>query len=74
MGYLERIRALREDRDLPQRAIAEYLGVGQRTYADYELGKTGIPLDRMIALARYYDVCMDYLCGVSQLRRPFPRR
>lgn len=72
MGCNERIRALREDRDLTQTQIAELLHVGQKTYSDYELGRTRIPLDSVIVLARYYNVDMDYICGVSDERRPFP--
>ena len=72
MGCNERIRALREDRDLTQTQIAELLHVGQKTYSDYELGRTQIPLDSVIVLARYYDVNMDYICGISDERRPFP--
>lgn len=73
MRYAERIRALREDRDLTQAFIAGLLHVGQKTYSDYELGKTRIPLDSVILLARYYDVSMDYICGVSDVCRRFPR-
>ena len=45
MDYKKRIRALREDNDYTQTQIASLLNVGQRTYADYELGKTRIPID-----------------------------
>ena len=74
MGCNERIRALREDRDLTQARIAELLHVGQKTYSDYELGRTRIPLDSVVILAKYYDVSMDYICGVSKERRPFPKK
>lgn len=74
MNYAERIRALREDCDKSQAEIAELLNVGQRTYCDYELGKTRIPVDRLIVLAKLYNVSMDYICGVSDLRNGFPRR
>lgn len=62
MKYAERIRALREDHDKTQNEIAKLLKVGQRTYCDYELGKTRIPVDSLIVLARLYDVSMDYIC------------
>ena len=48
MNYRNRIRALREDNDYTQTTIARILNVGQRTYADYELGKTRIPVDSLI--------------------------
>lgn len=73
MNYAERIRALREDNDKTQTEVAKLLKVGQRTYCDYELGKTRIPVDSLIVLAELYDVSMDYICGVSDIRTPFPR-
>ena len=72
MECAERIRALHEDRDLTQSFVAELLHVGQKTYSDYELGRTRIPLDSVIIMARYYNVSMDYICGVSDERRRFP--
>ena len=65
MRYNERIRELREDRSLKQKEIAELLNIGQRTYSDYESGKTRIPLDSIMVLARFYDVSMDYITGAS---------
>lgn len=47
MGWQNRIRALREDNDYTQSQVAELLHIGQRTYADYELGKTRIPVDSL---------------------------
>ena len=59
----QRIRGLREDRDLKQREIAEYLNCAQRTYSNYELGQRDIPTDVLIKLADYYRVSTDYLLG-----------
>ena len=64
MKYAERIRQLREDNDKTQSDIAALLKVGQRTYCDYELGKTRIPVDSLIILSKYYGVSMDYICGI----------
>ena len=72
MNYSERIRALREDHDKTQADIAQLLRVGQRTYCDYELGKTRIPVDSLIVLARLYNVSMDYICGLSDTKGHFP--
>ena len=72
MKYTERIRALREDRDLTQTDVASLLNVGQKTYSDYELGKTRIPLDSMLVLAKYYNVSMDYLSGASDIKAAYP--
>ena len=65
MDYKRRIRELREDNDHTQTDIANLLHVGQKTYSDYELGITRIPVDSLIILARYYNVSMDYICGLS---------
>ena len=74
MKYWERIRALREDKDYTQSEIAALLKVGQRTYCDYEKGKTRIPVDRFIILAQIYIVSMDYICGVSDTPGEYPHQ
>lgn len=73
MDYTKRLRSLREDNDYLQREIAEILNVGQRTYADYELGKTRIPLESIIKLAKFYNVDMNYICNVSNVKKTFPK-
>ena len=70
---LEHLRALREDRDLSQREMAEVLRVHQTTYSDYEKGKVRIPVECLIQLAKFYDVDMNYITGVSDTLRPFPK-
>ena len=65
MNYRQQIRALREDHDYTQSYIASLLNIGQRTYADYELGKTRIPVDSLIILAKFYNVSADYILGLS---------
>lgn len=74
MKYNERIKALREDNDLRQYQIAELLHIGQKTYSDYELGRTRIPLESVIILAEYYNVDMNYICGVSDIKNKFPNK
>ena len=74
MKHTIRIRELREDRNLAQREIADLLNVGQKTYSDYELGKTRIPLESIIILAKYYDVSVDYICGLTKERGKFPAK
>lgn len=69
MDYKIRIRNLREDHDYTQTYVASILNIGQRTYADYELGKTRIPVDSLIMLAKFYDVSMDYICGLTDIKR-----
>ena len=58
-----RIRELREDRDLTQTALADYLGVRQTTYSKYELGRIEVPVEVLIKLVDYYQVSLDYLVG-----------
>ncbi|MBO5090045.1 MAG: helix-turn-helix transcriptional regulator [Clostridia bacterium] len=74
MKYTERIRALREDNDFNQSQIAELLNVGQKTYSDYELGKIRIPIDSIITLAKHYNVSLDYICGVSDVKNEYPKK
>jgi len=72
MHYYEKIREIREDHQLTQSQVAQMLRIGQRTYSDYESGKTRIPLESVIILAKYYNVDLNYITGVSAVRRPFP--
>ena len=74
MNYQQRIRALREDNDYTQSYIASLLNVGQRTYADYELGKTRIPVDSLVKLAEFYNVDMNYITGISNQKSSFPQK
>lgn len=69
----ERIRNLREDSDLYQRDLAEYLHCTQVTYSRYELGTRDIPTDVLIALASFYKTSIDYLLGLTDEKTPYPR-
>lgn len=72
MHYNERIREIREENALTQQKIANLLNIGQRTYADYESGKTRIPVDSLLILARFYNVSLDYITGASNIKNPYP--
>lgn len=74
MKYNERIRNLREDCHFTQQNIADLLHIGQRTYSDYESGKTRIPVDSLLILAQHYDVSVDYISGASNVKSPYPRK
>ncbi len=65
----ERIRALRVDRDIKQIVIADYLGIKQNTYAQYESGERGISPEMIVKLAQYYRVTTDYIMGLDDDRR-----
>ena len=72
-AYLQRIRDLRVDNDISQEEAGRLTFVHQRTYSDYENGRIRIPVDALIALARYYDVDMNYICGLTKKKNPFPK-
>ena len=69
---LDHLRTLREDRDLSQADLARVLHIHQTTYSDYEKGKVRIPVECLIQLAKFYDVDMNYITGVSDTLRSFP--
>ena len=74
MKYNERIREIREDNSLTQQKIASLLNIGQRTYSDYESGKTRIPVDSLLILAKFYDISMDYISGASNEKSKYPKK
>lgn len=73
MEYTERIRALREDNDYNQTFISRAIHVAQTTYSDYENGKVRIPVDCLIKLAQFYNVDMNYISGISDVKNKFPK-
>lgn len=64
MNYFQRLRDVREDRDLSQKDVADYLGISQSDYSKYELGKHMMGIDKYIKLAKFYNISIDYLAGV----------
>ena len=68
-----RLRELREDRDLVQRELASLLNVHQTTYSDYERGKLNIPIAALKELADFYDVSVDYLLYRTDEPKPYPK-
>lgn len=63
-----RIRELREDNDLLQKHLAEYLHCSQVAYSRYELGTRDIPTQVLIELARFYNTTTDYILGLSDIK------
>ena len=61
--YFQRIRDLREDCDLTQREVAEFLGIQQTVYSCYERGFQTIPVEHLLKLANFYHVSTDYMLG-----------
>lgn len=66
-----RIRDLREDHDLTQKQISDYLKCDQSLYSKYERGVRQVPLNIIAALAMYYGVTVDYIIGLSEHKKPY---
>lgn len=65
-----RIKDLREDSDLTQQQVADYLHIKQNTYSQYENGHRQLPIEALIALARFYNTSTDYILGLTDKRNP----
>ena len=68
-----RLRDLREDRDLSQKELAKAIGMSQTGYSKYETGENDIPTGILIALARFYDVSVDYLLGETNEKERYKK-
>lgn len=64
-NYYPRIKDLREDHDMSQQQVADYLNMKQPQYSRYERGLRDIPTDVLIKLARLYNTTTDYLLGIT---------
>ena len=69
----ERIRNLREDRDLTQKQIGQLLHMSQTGYNQYEIGKNDIPTKVLIELAKFYGTSIDYILGLTNETKPYKR-
>lgn len=69
----KRIRNLREDKDLTQTDLANYLNVTQRTYSRYENNERSIPVETLSKLADYHNTSLDYLIGRTDIINPYPK-
>ena len=68
-----RLRDLREDNDMSQAEMAKLLKCSQQTYSRYESHTTEIPLQSLIFLANYYNTSVDYLLGITNEQKPYPK-
>lgn len=66
----KRLKDMREDCDMSQEEVAKILKIQQVQYSRYERGEREIPIRHMIKLAEYYNVSMDYLCGIKKAPTP----
>lgn len=69
-----RIRDLREDRDLKQKQVADYLLCDQSLYSKYERGERPLPLEYADKLADFYQVSVDYLLGRTAIKTPYSKK
>ena len=65
MNYYQRLRDIREDHDKSQADIADVLGIQQTQYSRYERGTQKMGIDKYIILSKYYNISLDYLCGLT---------
>lgn len=63
------MKELREDRDLRQKEVADYLKIDQRVYSRYETGINAIPIEKLILLCEFYNVSADYLLGLDTVKK-----
>lgn len=68
-----RIRDLREDKELKQENIAMLLNITRQQYGLYETGKRTIPIDLLIKLSKLYNTSADYIIGLTNEIKPYPR-
>ena len=66
MKHYERIRALREDRDLKQSEVATILGIGQSYYSKQERNEKPFQIEQIITLCEFYGVSADYILGLPR--------
>lgn len=74
MNMKLRIRDMREDKDLTQREVSDYLLCDQSLYSKYERGERPLPLELVDKLADFYGVSVDYLLGRTDVKKPYPKK
>lgn len=67
-----RLKDIREDSDITQTEIAEFLHIKQNTYSQYENGQRGLPVEVLIKLAGYFNTSTDYILGLTDVKDPYP--
>lgn len=72
--YIKRLEDLRVDRDLNQKDLANYLCVADNTYGQWENDKRHIPIEAIINLSKFYNTSVDYILGLTDVMKPYPRK
>lgn len=70
---IDRLREIREDRDLKQEDVARSLGIKQQQYSEYEIGKRLMSIEKLDKLATFYNTSIDYLIGRTDERKAYPK-
>ena len=70
---INRLKEIRQDKDLYQKDIAQILNSSQKQYSLYETGIRLIPIDKLVTLAKYYNTSTNYLLGLTDERKPYPK-
>ena len=68
-----RIKDFREDKDMLQKDVAMVLNISQTNYSKYELGKINIPINTLIKMALFFNTSIDYMLGLTNEQKPYPR-
>ena len=74
MEYSQRIRDLREDKDLSQSQVALILETSQTVYSRYERNERSLPIEHLIKLCKFYDVSADYILGFTNEKTKMPKK
>ena len=69
-----RLRDLREDKDMTQKQMAEILNMSQTGYSKYETGENDIPTSILIHSALFFETSIDYILGLTDERKPYKRK
>lgn len=73
-SYIMRLKDLREDSDITQKALADFLHIKQNTYSQYENGQRQVPVDVLVSLSKYYHTSIDYIVGLTNVKKPYPKK
>lgn len=72
--YFQRLKDLRDDRDLSQEEIGKLLSIRQTVYSRYERGAQTIPLQHLLKLADFYNTSTDYILGRTNVQKAYPKK
>lgn len=69
-----RLKDIREDSDITQQQLADFLHIKQNTLSQYENGQRSLPLEALEKIADFFNTSTDYILGRTDERRPYPKR